>query len=95
MSEKTSIAWTDHTFNIAWGCVKISPGCKNCYADTLSKRYNFPVWGPEADRRVFGESYWRQPLKWNKQAERIGRRARVFCSSMCDNFEDHATINAE
>lgn len=29
MAEKTAIAWTDHTFNIAWGCTKgsgLKPG---------------------------------------------------------------------
>lgn len=95
MSDKTLIAWTNHTFNIAWGCTKISPGCKNCYADDLSTFRGHHVWGPSAPRRVFAEKHWREPLKWNDAAQRAGQRARVFCSSMCDNFEDHPTIVEE
>jgi protein gp37 len=95
VAEKTIIAWTDHTFNIAWGCTKVSPGCKNCYADTLSARYGQSVWGPGNPRRVFGEKHWAEPLKWEREARKEGRRHRVFCSSMCDNFEDHPTITAE
>lgn len=95
MSEKTIIAWTDHTWNLAWGCTKISPGCTHCYADTLSSRYGHDVWGPKAPRRTFGDKHWREPLKWNAKAQAEGGVHRVFCSSMCDNFEDHATIAAE
>ena len=96
MSAKTIIAWTDHTFNIAWGCQKVSPGCKNCYADTLSKRYGASsVWGPGQPRRTFGAKHWADPLKWNAEANREGRQHRVFSSSMCDIFEDHPDITAE
>ena len=95
MGDVTAIAWTDHTFNIAWGCVKISPGCTNCYADTLSHRYNCDVWGPQKPRRIFAEKYWQQPVTWNREAKEAGRRARVFSSSMCDIFEDHPTIDVE
>jgi protein gp37 len=95
--EHTGIAWTDHTFNIAWGCFKVSPGCAHCYADTLSKRFGHDVWGPPATtpRKTMSASYWKQPLKWNANAEREGVRRRVFCSSMCDVFEDHPTITQE
>ncbi len=97
MSEKTGIEWTDHTFNIAWGCFKVSPGCAHCYADTLSRRYGHDVWGPPKTtaRRTFGDKHWAEPLKWNAKAEMDGVRRRVFCSSMCDVFEDHPTIDAE
>lgn len=92
MASKTIIAWTDHTFNIAWGCVKVSPGCKNCYADKLSSRYGQSVWGPNNPRRTFGQKHWDEPLKWNLEAKRAGIRRRVFSSSMCDWCEDHPTI---
>lgn len=95
MSEKTLIAWTDHTFNIAWGCVKVSPGCKNCYADDLASRYKFDVWGAGKSRRTFGDKHWADPLKWNEQARKAGVVRRVFSSSMCDVFEDHPTIDQE
>lgn len=98
MGETTKIAWCDHTFNIAWGCFKVSPGCKNCYADTFSTtRMGFDVWGPPAvtERRTFGEKHWRQPVKWNREAEQAGERRRVFSSSMADVFEDHPTVIAQ
>lgn len=97
MSQKTGIAWTDHTFNPWWGCLKVSPGCKNCYAETLSSRYGHDVWGPVAttQRRTFGAKHWADPLAWNHAALAAGERRRVFSGSMCDVFEDHPTANAQ
>lgn len=34
----TKIQWTEKTWNPVTGCTKISPGCKNCYAEPMSKR---------------------------------------------------------
>lgn len=95
MGLDTAIAWTDHTFNLAWGCEKVSPGCKNCYADTLSGRKGFDVWGPNRERRTFGDNYWHQPVKWNRAAEAAGERRRVFCSSMTDVMLDDPTLARE
>lgn len=95
MGETTKIAWADATFNIAWGCTKIDPGCKHCYAETLSKRYGHDVWGPSAPRRVLSKSYWHQPVKWDSAAQACGTRPKVFTSSMCDVFEDHPTITEQ
>src|SRR5258707_231710 len=39
MSDTSSIEWTDATWNPVRGCVKISPGCKNCYAKTFAERF--------------------------------------------------------
>lgn len=89
MGANTGIEWCDATFNPWWGCTKVSDGCKFCYADTLSKRYGHDIWGPKAERRFFGEKHWAEPLKWNRDAERDGRRKRVFCASMADVFEKH------
>ncbi len=94
MSANSTIEWTDHTFNPWWGCVRVSPGCEHCYAEFLSSRYGHGVWGPAqtTSRRVFGESHWEEPMKWNASAERAGIRRRVFCASMADVFEDHPEI---
>jgi protein gp37 len=35
---ESSIEWTEHTWNPVTGCTKISPGCKHCYAETMSRR---------------------------------------------------------
>lgn len=95
MGVKTGIEWCDATFNIAWGCQKVSPGCANCYAATLDKRVGGTHWGPDQPRRTFGERHWNQPLKWNAAAQKRGEPATVFCSSMCDIGEDHPTIRQE
>ncbi len=88
MGIETKIQWTDHTFNPWWGCVKVSEGCKHCYADTFANRYGMKVWGPNAERRFFGEKHWHEPEKWNRDAENAGVRRRIFCASMADVFED-------
>ena len=38
MATQSSIEWTEHTWNPTTGCTKISPGCKNCYAETMAHR---------------------------------------------------------
>ena len=38
MATQTSIEWTEQTWNPTVGCTKISPGCKNCYAETMAAR---------------------------------------------------------
>lgn len=38
MGESTGILWCDSTFNAWRGCQKVSPGCKHCFAEALSKR---------------------------------------------------------
>lgn len=94
MGENSKIEWTDHTFNLVWGCVKVSPGCQNCYAETFAKRTGHNIWGPAAttERRTFGDKHWAEPLKWNADALQAGERRRVFCSSMADVFEDHPQL---
>lgn len=87
MAEHSAIEWTTHTFNPWWGCVKVSPACDHCYAESLAKRTGNQVWGKDAPRRFFGEKHWAEPLKWNRDAEKAGERARVFCASMADVME--------
>lgn len=35
---RSGIEWTESTWNPLTGCTKISPGCKHCYAERMSKR---------------------------------------------------------
>lgn len=92
MGADTKIEWTHHTFNPWWGCEKVSPGCAHCYADTFAKRVGQKVWGADAPRRFFGDKHWAEPLKWNRYAEKAGKRRRVFCASMADVFEDRTDL---
>jgi protein gp37 len=70
VASNSSIEWTTHTFNPWRGCTKVSEGCKHCYAETLSGRNpkSLGIWGPRGTRVIAAESYWREPLKWNRQA---------------------------
>lgn len=95
MSQQSPIEWTDHTFNPWWGCVKVSQGCKHCYAETLAARYGHNVWGPQGQRRLFGDKHWQEPLKWNQSAANAGQPARVFCASMADVFEENPALDSE
>lgn len=92
MGETTGIAWTDHTFNPWVGCARVSPGCTHCYAEAMSHRWGHDRWGKTAERHVTSDVYWRQPLKWNRAAEAVGRPALVFCASQADVFEDRPDL---
>ena len=88
MGANSKIEWTTHTFNPWWGCTKVSEACKHCYAEAWAKRVGQNVWGPKPERRFLSDNHWRQPLKWNRDAEGAAERPRVFCASMADVFED-------
>jgi len=45
---KTTIQWTDHSFNLVWGCEGCYLGDK-CYAKKIAKRYAIKI----AERRSF------------------------------------------
>jgi protein gp37 len=92
--ENSNIEWTTHTFNPWQGCVKVSPGCKNCYAETLDNRYHNadPHWGLGSDRLGKSEQNWNRPLRWEREAKASGKQTFVFCASMADVFEDHAQV---
>ena len=75
MGKDSAIEWTDHTFNAWEGCEKVSPACKNCYAETRAIRWghsaggkHLPLWGPGSIRKWRSDAYWRAPLKWNREA---------------------------
>ena len=92
MGKETKIEWTHHTFNPWWGCVKVSAACDHCYAETWAKRLGENVWGPLSERRFFSDAHWKEPLKWNAEAEAQGTRHRVFCASMADVFENRQDL---
>jgi protein gp37 len=93
MAKDSRIEWTHHTFNPWWGCVKVSPACTHCYAETWARRLGMDLWGRPKTRRYFSAEYWQGPIKWNKEALRAGERRRVFCASMADLFEGRADLN--
>jgi protein gp37 len=94
MGKESKIEWTHHTFKPWRGCVRVSPACKFCYAETWAKRLGEDLWGSTADRRFFGNSHWNEPIKWDREAAADGVRRRVFCASMADVFENRKDLNA-
>lgn len=101
---ETTIAWClkrrpdgsiipGYTFNAWEGCSKISPACDHCYADARDHRlHQGKHWGKDAPRFFHTDSYWRQPLKWNKEAREMGEYRFVFCYSLADWLEDHPAV---
>ena len=87
MAENSKIEWCDHTFNPWSGCSKVHEGCAHCYAEVnYSVKMRGVKWGPNGTR--VKTANWKEPLKWNRQAEAEGVRKRVFCASLADVFED-------
>lgn len=83
--KETGISWCDFTFNPWIGCQKVSPACKHCYAEELTNRFGGDFSGT---RKLTSDAYWREPSKWNREAEGASERPRVFCASLADVFED-------
>lgn len=98
-TDQTNIEWADYTFNPWRGCTKVSTGCANCYAETLSKRNPKVLgeWGAGKPRVRASEAMWRSPLKWNEDAGKAqqwaaNERPRVFCASLADWLDDEVPI---
>ncbi len=60
---------------------------------TWARRVGMELWGGDAPRRFFSDHHWREPVRWNAEAGRMGRRARVFCASMADVFEPRSELD--
>jgi protein gp37 len=75
MSANSSIEWTDATWNPVTGCDHVSPGCDNCYAETIAKRFGRPFIGAVECH----EDRLELPLRWRKPR-------RVFVNSVSDLF---------
>lgn len=88
MGTKTRISWTDHTFNGWTGCTEVSPGCDNCYARKLVRRFGYG-WGAGAPRQKF-KNTWSWARVWNKQAEVQGKPHLVFAMSLADWADSEA-----
>jgi len=84
---QSNIEWTELTWNPVTGCTKISPGCKHCYAETMSKRLK--AMGVEKYKdgfniRTHGDSL-NIPFGWKKSKV-------VFVNSMSDLFHPDVPV---
>jgi protein gp37 len=97
MSTRTSIEWTEVTWNPTTGCDRISAGCDNCYALRLAKRLKAmgsAKYHSDGDPRTSGPGFGvavheddlSLPLRWREP--RL-----VFVNSMSDLF--HARVPLE
>lgn len=97
MAENSGIAWTHHTLNPWIGCTKVSPACDHCYAEVWDARFagDQPHWGAKAPRRRTKTAQLSKVRKWAVEAASAGERHRVFCASLADVFDNHASIKPE
>lgn len=90
--ESSKIGWLNggNTFNPWIGCRPVSSACENCYAKRENARRG---WCEDfnRDRHVTSDTYWRQPLLWNKRSD-PARPTLVFCGSLCDVFEADSAL---
>ena len=86
MAVGSKIEWTDATWNPVTGCNKVSPGCKSCYAERLSKRLK--ATGMAKYRNGFEVTCHPNaldiPLRWRKPRT-------IFVNSMSDLFHEKVT----
>ena len=83
MSVQSKIEWTDATWNPVRGCLKISPGCKHCYAETFAERFRGVAGHPYEqgfDPRLVPAKLL-EPISWPSPKT-------VFVNSMSDVFQD-------
>jgi len=83
----TKIEWTDKTWNPVTGCSKISPGCKNCYAEVMARRLQ--AMGQDKYRNGFKptlhEETLAEPLLWKSPHT-------IFVCSMSDLFHEKVPV---
>jgi protein gp37 len=87
MAMKSGIEWTESTWNPLTGCVKISPGCKHCYAERMARRLQAMGQPNYANgfRLTLHEQVLETPLGWKKPQM-------IFVNSMSDLFHQDVPV---
>ena len=88
MALKSSIEWTESTWNPLTGCNKVSPGCKNCYAERMSRRLKAMGNANYANgfNLTLHEHALSIPLTWKKPQM-------IFVNSMSDLFHEKVPLD--
>jgi protein gp37 len=88
MANKSTIEWTESTWNPVTGCSKISPGCKNCYAERMANRLKRI--GVERYKNAFEltlhPDVLEVPLSWKTPKT-------IFVNSMSDLFHENVPLD--
>lgn len=87
MSNKSTIEWTEHTWNPMTGCTKVSPGCKHCYAEEMAKRLK--AMGTPGYENGFELSLLPERLE---QPLRRKKPTKYFVNSMSDLFHEAVPV---
>ncbi len=82
---KTSIEWTDYTWNPVTGCNKVSQGCKHCYAETMATRF----WG---DRKFTDVQTHIDRLNEPIKNAHKWAGKKIFVCSMSDLFHESVSF---
>lgn len=85
---KTSIAWTERTWNPVTGCTKYSAGCAHCYAETMAKRLQ----GMGQKRYANGFELTLHPEALN-EPKKVKDPSTFFVCSMADLFHDNVPFD--
>ena len=89
----TTIGWTDKTHNEWIGCQKVTQEeCGDCYAWRWAVRHHMDVWGSLSGSDRHLTKTHENPRRWNREAEALGIRYKVFCASLSDVFEPHPKV---
>lgn len=80
----TRIRWAEHTWNPMTGCTKVSPGCDNCYAETITVKFGATAF-PNGFVPTFKPNKLGDPRKWDP--------SRIFVNSMSDVFHPDFTAD--
>jgi protein gp37 len=83
MASKSTIEWTEMTWNPVTGCTKVSQGCKNCYANRMALRLK--AMGASRYKDGFTPTIHEDlvdlPKRWRKPRT-------IFVNSMSDLFHE-------
>jgi protein gp37 len=97
MADRSTIEWTEATWNPTTGCDRISAGCDNCYALALAKRLKAmgsPKYQRDGDPRTSGPGFGVSVHEGELAVPTLWREPRVvFVNSMSDLF--HARVPVE
>lgn len=85
---KTSIVWTERTWNPVTGCTKYSEGCRHCYAETMAKRLQ----GMGQKRYANGFQLTLHPEALN-EPRKVKEPSMFFVCSMADLFHEEVPFD--